>query len=58
MLKGVYEDNLPWVAGVKVEIKKSKRYEVESGSGGESRGKKKQSLRDSFFKREKDTRTN
>jgi hypothetical protein len=25
-LKGVYEDNLPWIAGVKVEIKKSKRY--------------------------------
>ena len=24
--EGVYEDNLPWVAGVKVEIKKSKRY--------------------------------
>ena len=36
---GVYGDNLPWVAGVKVEIKKSKRYEVESGSKGESRGK-------------------
>jgi hypothetical protein len=22
--KGVYEDNLPWIAGVKVEIKKRK----------------------------------
>ena len=37
-LEGVYEDNLPWVMGVKVEIKKSKRYVVYSGSGGEGRG--------------------
>ena len=60
MLKGVYEDNLPWVAGVKVEIKKSKRYEVESGSGGEGRGKEIQRPRDYFFLKgkEKDTRTN
>ena len=47
--EGVYEDNLPGVAGVKVEIKKSKRYEVESGSGGEGRGKEIQRLRDYFF---------
>ena len=44
--EGVYKDNLPWVARVKVEIKKSKRYEVESGSGGE--GREKQRLRDFF----------
>ena len=25
--EGVYEDNLPWVAGVEVETKKAKRYE-------------------------------
>jgi hypothetical protein len=24
-LKGIYKDNLSWIAGVKVEIKKSKR---------------------------------
>ena len=44
--EGVYEDNLPWVAGVKVEIKKRKRYEADSGSGGEDR--EKQRLRDFF----------
>ena len=49
MLKGVYEDNLPWVAGVKVEIKKSKRYEVESGSGGEDRGNKRKTKAKIFF---------
>jgi hypothetical protein len=37
--KGVYEDNLPRVAGVKVEVRKNKRYEDELGSGGEGRGK-------------------
>ena len=24
--KGLYEDNLPWIAGAKVETKKGKRY--------------------------------
>ena len=56
-LEGVYEDNLPWVMGVKVEIKKSKRYVVYSGSEGEGRGEEKQRLRD-FFSFLKGTRTN
>jgi hypothetical protein len=43
-LKGVYEDNLPRVAWVKAEVRKNKRYKDELGSGGEDRGKKKQSI--------------
>ena len=35
--KGVYEDNLPRVAGVEVEIRKAKRYESRMGSRGEGR---------------------
>ena len=27
----MYEDNLPWVTGVEVEIKKAKRYDDEGG---------------------------
>ena len=38
--KGLYEDNLSWVAGVEVEIRKEKGYEGKFGSGGEGRGKK------------------
>jgi hypothetical protein len=37
--KGVYEDNLPRVAGVEVEIRKEKRYEDRMGSRGEGRAK-------------------
>ena len=54
--EGVYEDNLPGVAGVKVDIKKTKRYEVEGGSGGEGRDKKKTKAKRflfCFFKRKK-----
>ena len=40
--EGVYEDNLPRVAGVEVEIRKTKRYEIWIGSRGEGRGKEKQ----------------
>ena len=29
--EGVYEDNLPWVMGLEVEIKKAKRYEDQLG---------------------------
>jgi hypothetical protein len=36
-LKGVYEDNLPRVAGERVDVRKNKRYENELGSGGECR---------------------
>ena len=55
--EGVYEDNLPRVAGVEVEIRKAKRYKDEVGSGGQGRDNEKQRLRD-FFLEDKDTRTN
>ena len=40
-MQGVYEDNLPRVAGVEVEIRKAKMYEDEVGSGGQGRDKEK-----------------
>ena len=40
--EGVYEDNLPRVAGVEVEIRKAKRYESRMGSRGEGRTKEKE----------------
>ena len=46
-MEGVYEDNLPRVAGVEVEIRKAKRYEDEVGSGGRGRDKEKQRI--NFF---------
>ena len=39
--EGVYEDNLPRVAGAKVEIRKAKKDEDRMGSRGEGRGKEK-----------------
>jgi len=39
--EGVYEDNLPRVAGVEVEIRKVKRYDDRMGSRDEGEGKKK-----------------
>ena len=39
--EGVYEDNLPRVARVEVEIRKAKRYESRMGSRGEGRAKEK-----------------
>jgi hypothetical protein len=53
-LKGMDKDNLSWVAGVKVEVSKNKRYEDELSSGGKGRGKKNKGY--DFFN--KDTRTN
>ena len=41
-MEGVYEDNLPRVAGVEVEMRKSKRYKSRMGSGGEGRAKEKE----------------
>ena len=41
--EGVYEDNLPRVAGVEVEINKAKRYDDGMGSMGEGRAKEKES---------------
>ena len=41
-MEGVYEDNLPRVAGVEVDIRKVKRYEDRLGSRGEGRAKEKE----------------
>jgi hypothetical protein len=49
LLKGMDKGNLPWVAGVTVEVRKNKRYENEQSSGGQSRGKKKKAY-DFFIK--------
>ena len=40
--EGVYEDNLPRVAGVEVEIRKAKKYEDRMGSRGEGKAKEKE----------------
>ena len=40
--EGVYEDSLPRVTGVEVEIRKAKRYEDRMGSSGEGRANEKQ----------------
>ena len=40
--EGVYEDNLPKIVGVEVEIRKAKRYESRMGSRGECRAKEKE----------------
>ena len=48
--EGVYEDNLPRVAGVEVEIRKSKRYESRMGSRGEGRAKEKENIFFLFLK--------
>ena len=43
-MEGVYEDNLPRVAGVEVEIRKTKRYGDRMGSRGEGRPKEKENI--------------
>jgi len=43
--EGVYEDNLPKVVGVEVEVRKAKRYEDEVGSEGQGRDKERQRIR-------------
>ena len=40
--EGVYEDNLPRVAGVEVGIRKAKRDNDGMGSRGEDKGKEKE----------------
>ena len=55
-MEGVYEDSLPRVAGVEVEVRKAKRSEDEVGSGSQGRDKEKQRIR--FFLKDKDIRTN
>ena len=46
----MYEDNLPRVAGVEVEIIKAKRYEDRMGSRGEGRDKEKENIFFLFLK--------
>ena len=41
-MDGVYEDNLPRVEGLEVEIRKAKRYVNRVGSRGEGRAKEKE----------------
>ena len=48
--EGVYEDNLPRVAGVEVEIRKAKRYEDRMGNRGEGRAKEKENMFFLFLK--------
>ena len=43
-MEGVYEDNLPRVAGAEVEIRKGKRDEDRMGSRGEGRAKEKENI--------------
>ena len=43
-MEGVYEDNLPRVAGVQVEIRKAKRYEDRMCSRGEGRAKERENI--------------
>ena len=38
----MYEDNLPRIAGVEVEISKARRYESGIGSRGEGRAKERE----------------
>ena len=37
--KGMDKENLSWVAGVEVEIKKAKRYDDDEGGMDQGRGK-------------------
>ena len=47
--EGVYEDNLPWVTGVEVEIKKAKRYDDDEGGMDQGRGKERRKKTRIFF---------
>ena len=49
-VEGVYEDNLPRIAGVEVEIRKVKRYEDRMGSRDEGRAKEKETYFFLFLK--------
>ena len=49
--KGMDKENLSWVAGVEVEIKKAERYDDGKGRRGEGRGKERLRLREYFFER-------
>ena len=46
----MYEDNLPRVARVEVEIRKAKRYDIWMGSRGEGRSKEKKRIRIFYLK--------
>ena len=52
--EGVYEDNLPWVTGVEVEIKEAKRYDDDEGGMYQGRGKeRRKKIRIFFIEKEK-----
>jgi hypothetical protein len=53
----VYEDNLPWVVGVKVEIKKSKKGTKTKWVVG-VKVEVRKNIRNFFRRKEQDTRTN
>ena len=50
------KDNLSWVAGVEVEIKKAKRYDDEKGSRGQGRGKERKEGKTFFLKQKEKIR--
>ena len=47
--EGVYEDNLPWVAGVEVVVKKAKRYDDDEGGMDQGRGKERKKDKNFLF---------
>ena len=52
--EGVYEDNIPWVTGLEVEIKKAKRYDDDEGGMYQGRGKERRKDNNFFIlKKEK-----
>ena len=51
--EGVYEDNLPRVTGVEVEINKAKRHDDDEGGMDQGRGKERKKIRIFYFEKEK-----
>ena len=49
----MYEDNLPWVMGLEVEIKKAKSYDDDEGGMDQGRGKERKKRIRFFFEKEK-----
>ena len=51
--EGVYEDNLPWVMGLEVEIQKEKRYDDDEGGMDQGRGKERKKKDKIFLKKKR-----
>ena len=51
--EGVYEDNLPWVAGVEVVVKKAKRYDDDEVAWIKVEVRKEKKIRIFYFEKEK-----